>query len=73
MALGSDTILVAPVSVGAGAMTAWLVRRRDRVVAVTPIVGGRPVKGPADRLMAPLGIEVSCVGVARAYREVLGV
>jgi LPPG:FO 2-phospho-L-lactate transferase len=46
-----------------------LVRRRDRVVGVSPIVGGRPVKGPADRLMGPLGIDVSCVGVARAYRE----
>jgi LPPG:FO 2-phospho-L-lactate transferase len=46
-----------------------LVRRRDRVVGVSPIVGGRPVRGPADRLMDPLGIEVSCVGVARAYRD----
>jgi len=44
--------------------------RRDRVVAVSPIVGGRPVKGPADRLMAPLDMEVSSVGVARAYRDV---
>jgi LPPG:FO 2-phospho-L-lactate transferase len=47
-----------------------LVARRDRVVAVSPIVGGAPVKGPADRLMAPLGIDVSCVGVARAYSEI---
>ena len=46
-----------------------LVQRRDRVVGVSPIVGGRPVRGPADRLMDPLGIEVSCVGVARAYRD----
>jgi LPPG:FO 2-phospho-L-lactate transferase len=44
--------------------------RRDRVVAVSPIVGGAPVKGPADRLMGPLGLEVSCVGVASAYREI---
>ncbi len=44
-----------------------LVARRDRVVAVSPIVGGAPVRGPADRLMRPLGIEVSCVGVAREY------
>jgi LPPG:FO 2-phospho-L-lactate transferase len=43
--------------------------RRERVVAVSPIVGGAPVKGPADRLMAPLGMEVSCVGVARAYAD----
>jgi LPPG:FO 2-phospho-L-lactate transferase len=49
-----------------------LVARRDRVVAVSPIVGGAPVKGPADRLMAPLGLEVSCVGVAQAYREIAG-
>jgi LPPG:FO 2-phospho-L-lactate transferase len=46
-----------------------LVERRDRVVGVSPIIGGRPVKGPADRLMGPLGIDVSSVGVARAYRE----
>jgi LPPG:FO 2-phospho-L-lactate transferase len=46
-----------------------LVERRERVVGVSPIVGGRPLRGPADRLMDPLGIEVSCVGVARAYRE----
>ena len=46
-----------------------LVARRERVVAVSPIVGGAPVKGPADRLMGPLGFEVSCVGVARHYAE----
>jgi LPPG:FO 2-phospho-L-lactate transferase len=47
-----------------------LSERRDRVVGVSPIVAGAPVRGPADRLMAPLGIEVSCVGVARAYADV---
>ena len=47
-----------------------LVARRERVVGVSPIVGGAPVKGPADRLMAPLGMEVSCVGVAQAYAEI---
>jgi LPPG:FO 2-phospho-L-lactate transferase len=49
-----------------------LTARRDHVVAVSPIIGGAPVKGPADRLMAPLGIEVSCVGVARAYADICG-
>jgi LPPG:FO 2-phospho-L-lactate transferase len=49
-----------------------LVDRRDRVVGVSPIVGGAPVKGPADRLMDPLGIEVSCVGVAREYAPFCG-
>ncbi len=42
------------------------------MIAISPIVGGAPVKGPADRLMAPLGIDVSCVGVARAYAEICG-
>ena len=46
-----------------------VVARRERVVGVSPIIAGHPVKGPADRLMAPLGIEVSCVGVAHAYRD----
>jgi LPPG:FO 2-phospho-L-lactate transferase len=49
-----------------------LARRRDRVVAVSPIVGGAPVRGPADRLMRPLGIEVSPVGVAETYRPFCG-
>ena len=49
-----------------------LARRRDRVVGVSPIIAGAPVKGPADRLMGPLGIEVSCVGVARAYADFCG-
>jgi LPPG:FO 2-phospho-L-lactate transferase len=36
-------------------------------VAVSPIVGGRALKGPADRMLASLGVEVSPVGVARMY------
>jgi LPPG:FO 2-phospho-L-lactate transferase len=39
------------------------------VVAVTPIVGGAPVKGPADRLLRALGVEVSARGVAGFYRD----
>jgi LPPG:FO 2-phospho-L-lactate transferase len=74
---GADTIIVCPsnpvISIGPilavpGVRDA-LRRRRDRVVGVSPIIAGSPVKGPADRLMGPLGMEVSCVGVARAYRD----
>jgi LPPG:FO 2-phospho-L-lactate transferase len=36
-------------------------------VAVSPIVAGAALKGPADRLMAELGTEPSVVGVARLY------
>jgi len=43
------------------------------VVAVSPIIGGAPVKGPADKLMSGMGMEVSAVGVARCYRDFLDV
>jgi LPPG:FO 2-phospho-L-lactate transferase len=43
------------------------------VVAVSPIIGGAPIKGPADKLMSGLHMEVSAVGVARSYRDFLDV
>ena len=43
------------------------------VVAISPIVGGAPIKGPADKLMLGLKMEVSAVGVARYYRDFLDV
>lgn len=49
-----------------------LVARREQVVGVSPIVGGRPIKGPADRLMSGLGIDVSALGVAREYAPICG-
>jgi len=38
------------------------------VVGISPIVGGAPVKGPADRLLRGIGAEVSARGVAKLYR-----
>jgi LPPG:FO 2-phospho-L-lactate transferase len=49
-----------------------LERRRDDVVGVSPIIGGRALKGPADRLLAELGYEVSCLGVADFYKGLVG-
>ncbi len=46
--------------------------RRGRVVAVSPIVAGRALKGPADRLLAELGHEASAVGVAGVLTGVAG-
>ncbi len=73
----ADTIVICPsnpvISIGpilaVPGIRDVLVARRDRVVGVSPIVGGAPVKGPADKLMGPLGIDVSCVGVAHEYAE----
>ncbi len=49
-----------------------LVVRREEITAVSPIVGGAALKGPADRLMAELGTEPSVVGVARLYAPWVG-
>jgi LPPG:FO 2-phospho-L-lactate transferase len=48
-----------------------LKRSRAPVVAISPIVGGAPVKGPADRLMRGVGVEVSARGVAEIYRGLI--
>jgi LPPG:FO 2-phospho-L-lactate transferase len=37
---------------------------------VSPIIGGKPVKGPADRLLRAIGAEVSALGVAGLYRDI---
>ncbi|MDE0803776.1 MAG: 2-phospho-L-lactate transferase [Acidimicrobiales bacterium] len=44
-----------------------LIERRSDVVAVSPIIGGKALKGPADRMLEELGHEASVVGVARLY------
>lgn len=44
--------------------------RRTNTVAISPIVAGKALKGPADTLMQELGHEASVVGVANLYREV---
>jgi LPPG:FO 2-phospho-L-lactate transferase len=45
--------------------------RRDRAAGVSPIVGGAPVRGMADRLLPSAGVEVSASGVAALYEDVL--
>ncbi len=74
----ADAILIAPsnpiVSIGPlralRGIDAVLGARRDRVVGVSPIVAGAALKGPADRLLAELGMEPSVVGVAELYAPV---
>ena len=73
----ADVVVIAPsnpiVSIGPllavpGIAEALRSRRAD-TVAVSPIVAGVALKGPADRLMRELGHEASVVGVARIYRD----
>jgi LPPG:FO 2-phospho-L-lactate transferase len=42
-----------------------------RAIAVSPIIAGRAVKGPAAKIMQELGIEPSALEVARYYREIV--
>jgi LPPG:FO 2-phospho-L-lactate transferase len=71
----ADTIVVCPsnpvISIGpvlaVPGVREILATRRARVVAVSPIIAGAALRGPADRLMAELGTEASVVGVARLY------
>jgi len=42
-----------------------------RVVAVSPIIGGQAVKGPAAKMYRELGIEPSALAVAKHYRDIL--
>lgn len=44
-----------------------------KIIAVSPLIGGVPLKGPADKLMRGLGLEVSSAGVAKLYRDFLDV
>jgi LPPG:FO 2-phospho-L-lactate transferase len=49
-----------------------IARRRARTVAISPIIGGAAVKGPAGSMLRSLGHEVSAFGVASIYRDVVG-
>lgn len=79
-ALGAETVVIAPSNplVSIGPIRALpdidriLAVRRDSVVAISPIVGGAALKGPADRMLTELGLEPSVVGVARLYAPVAG-
>ena len=74
----ADAVIIAPSNpiVSIGPMRALqnfdatLAARRDSVVAISPIVAGAALKGPADRMMSELGHEPSVVGVARLYAPI---
>jgi LPPG:FO 2-phospho-L-lactate transferase len=75
---GADVVVIAPSNplVSIGPLRALpttdrlLQARRESVVAVSPIVGGVALKGPADRMLRELGLEPTVVGVAGLYRDI---
>ncbi len=74
----ADAVVIAPsnpiVSIGPiralNDVDATLSKIKDRVVAISPIVGGHAIKGPADRMLTELGHESSALGVARLYSSI---
>lgn len=76
--VGATRVVIAPsnplVSIGPirslTGVDRLLADRRDQVAAVSPIVGGAALKGPADRMLTELGHEPSVVGVARLYAPI---
>ncbi len=56
-----------------GGVRATLKKSRKRVAAISPIVGGRTIKGPADKMLRGLGMAVSPVSVARLYQDIASV
>jgi LPPG:FO 2-phospho-L-lactate transferase len=77
---GADAVVICPsnpvVSISpilsVGGVRDAVAARRPAVVGISPIVGGAPLAGMADRLMPALGYEVSAAGAARAYDGLLG-
>ena len=72
---GAERVLICPsnpiVSIGpvlaVPGIEAAVTARRDITVAVSPIVAGAALKGPADRMLTELGHDPTVVGVARLY------
>lgn len=68
VAPSNPLVSIAPVLAVPGIRDA-LVARRDSVIAVSPIVAGAALKGPADRMLVELGHEASVVGIAHLSRD----
>lgn len=77
---GADIIVIAPsnplVSIapilGVAGISDALRSATVPRIAVSPFIAGKVVKGPADRMMASLGLRADAVGVAERYRGLAG-
>ena len=61
-------VSIAPI-VSVPAIRAWLKTRAFPVVAVSPIIGGAAVKGPAAKMMREMGLQPSALDIARHYGD----
>ena len=78
---GADLVIICPsnpiISIGPileiGGVMERLVGAPGLKVAVSPLMRGKPLKGPADKLMRGLGMEASSTQVARLYADFLDI
>ena len=77
---GADCIVICPsnplISIGPilavpGVREAMRARKKD-VIAISPIVGGKSLKGPSDKMLTQLGYRASAEGVAKLYADFTG-
>jgi LPPG:FO 2-phospho-L-lactate transferase len=68
IAPSNPLVSIAPVLAVPGISDALVQRRKD-VIAVSPIIAGAALKGPADRMLDELGHDASVLGVAALYKE----
>jgi len=74
---GADRIIICPsnplISIGpilaVSGIREGLRAHREKVLAVCPIVGGKSLKGPSDKMLAQLGHEATALGVAKLYAD----
>src|SRR5207245_1060130 len=77
---GADRIIICPsnplISIGpilsVPQIRDQLRAHKQKVFAVCPLVGGKSLKGPSDKMLAQLGHEVSARGVAKLYTDFAG-
>jgi LPPG:FO 2-phospho-L-lactate transferase len=76
---GADRVVVCPSNpvlsispmLSISAIRKELTKTGGYVVGVSPIVGGKAIKGPTDRILASMGLEASAYGVAKFYEDFL--
>ncbi len=71
MAPSNPFVSLGPILALRGVRT-LLHRIRLHVAAISPIVGGKTIKGPADKMLRGLGMPASALAVARLYQDIAG-
>ena len=75
----SDIIIIAPANpissiapiLSLGQIKAELIEQRERVIAISPVIGNKAISGPAGKYLKAKGIESSAKGIAKFYSQLI--